>query len=174
MSRSPTVWVVAALAAVLAVRAKWFSRSTAAAPLTEAYPALPVDEQQPAGPGDGLAPVESSDMTARLPGSWRDQYYGERTMTFREDGTGTMVILLDAVGQAIYGEKLSFDLAWSLAGGVLEMRFTGGEPKDAVKTISQIWGDRHLQYVDLLSESELHLRSTDSDNVYRLKRLLPP
>lgn len=163
--------VLLAVIAVLFVCAKWFSRSTDAAPVSAvAVPAASAAPAIPAEPAKATHAPEDSEKQ-RLLGSWRDQYYGERTMTFLADGTGTMIIKLDSVGQAIYGPQLLFDLAWTIRDGALEMKFTGGEPKDSVATISKLWGDTHLQKIESLTEAELQLRSTDSQNLYTLKRL---
>ncbi len=163
--------VLLAVIGVLFVRAKWFSRSTDAAPVSVVVvPAATAAPAMPAEPFEVEHAPEDAERR-RLLGSWRDQYYGERTMTFLADGAGTMIIKLDSVGQAIYGPQLLFDLAWTIRDGVLEMKFTGGEPKDSVATISKLWGDTHLQKIESLTESELQLRSTDSQNLYTLKRL---
>ena len=81
-----------------------------------------------------------------------------------------MRIKLDAVGQLIYGEQLLFQMSWKISDGVLDMRMTEGEPKDAVASITKLWGDRFEQRIEVLTEEELHLRSTDSGNLYTLKR----
>lgn len=117
--------------------------------------------------------AEDQNSHPLLFGSWKDNFYGERTMTFLPDGTGTMRIQLDLIGQAIYGKSLLFHLAWEDRDGVLEMKFTSGEPKEAVATISKAFGDTHHQKIELLTESELHLRSTDSNNLYKLIRVDP-
>lgn len=157
--------ILFAVVCVLFVRAKWFSKSSNAAPVSNlaAAATLPTAAQS--------APEPDDQPQSLLIGSWRDQYYGERTMTFLADGTGSMIIKLDSVGQAIYGPQLHFYLSWTNLAGVLEMKFTGGEPKEAVATISKLWGDTHQQKIESLTESELQLRSTDSGNLYTLKRL---
>lgn len=141
-----------AIVAVLAIRARWFSGASQAAPAVK---------------------IESPDdvLKRQMLGSWRDDYYGERTMTFLEDGTGTMLIKLDPVSRLIIGEKLLFHLAWTLTDGVMTMRFTGGEPKGTVETISKEWGDTHHQAIETLTDTDLWMRSTDSGNLYMLKRL---
>jgi hypothetical protein len=160
-----------ALIAVFVIRARWFSELSHAAPqnVTPAVVAVPEETPRQPTPEEPETPAEK--QRRMFLGSWRDDYYGERTMTFANDGTGVMVIKLDSVGQAIYGEKLLFNLAWTIRDGVLEMKFTGGEPKTAVETISKLWGDTHLQAIEVLTETDLHLRSTDSQNLYTLKRL---
>jgi len=152
---------------VLAIRAQWFSDTSVAAPPapTKIVESVPVETV-----GDSDETPAQKEQRLFL-GSWRDDYFGERTMTFLPGGKGTMVIKLDSVGQAIYGEKLLFNLAWVVREGVLEMKFVGGEPKTAVETISKLWGDTHIQAIEVLTETDLHLRSTDSQNLYTLKRL---
>ncbi len=147
-------------------------RSLLSTPTPAAQP-LALNSTTAAGPATETTSAETEEQK-RLKlflGSWRDDYYGERTMTFAADGTGSMIIKLDSVGQAIYGEKLLFYLAWVIRDGILEMKFTGGEPKSAVETISKLWGDTHFQAIEVLTETDLHLRSTDSQNLYTLKRL---
>jgi hypothetical protein len=158
-----------AVAAVFAVRAKWFSGASHAASEVTADPSPGVAAPAEPEPSEPEPPPEPAGPS--MLGSWRDKFYGERTMTFLADGTGTMVIRLDSIGQAIYGEKLLFELAWENRDGVLVMKFTGGEPKNAVALISKGWGDTHEQKIELLTDAELHLRSTDSQNLYKLQRV---
>lgn len=166
------------VAAAYGIRTRWFSNASQAAAVSEpaAVKSLPVQTTKPilAEPVTETPATADSTVEPTQPtmfGSWRDNYYGERTMTFDPDGTGVMIIKLDSVGQAIYGEQLLFNLKWENRDGVLVMQFTGGEPKQAVETISKLWGDRHEQKIELLTETELHLRSTDSQNLYKLKHV---
>src|SRR5260221_2993012 len=48
-------------------------------------------------------------------GTWTDHYQGKRTMTLREDGTGTMVVELSGLQAALSAPKLTFNLQWSVA-----------------------------------------------------------
>jgi hypothetical protein len=170
VKRHHAALVLLAVVSVFAIRAKWFSGSSLAAPV------LNVESSSPPNPAEKAEPTSSPEKPAEpsLIGSWRDRYYGERTMTFHADGTGIMLIMLDSVGQALYGEKLLFEIAWENDDGVLVMTFTGGEPKSSVATISKVWGTRHEQKIESLTESELQLRSTDSKNLYTLKRVEEP
>jgi hypothetical protein len=166
VGRGHALFLLLAIAAVTFVRAKWFSGDSRASPVVEVPPRSPNIASPSTAPEKAAMPASPT-----LIGSWGDHYYGERTMTFRADGTGTMVIKLDSVGQAIYGEKLLFELDWENRDGVLVMEFTGGEPKAAVESISKLWGTKHEQKIEQLSDSELYLRSADSQNLYKLKRL---
>jgi hypothetical protein len=166
--------LVAALvvAAVVLIRIKLFSGASEAAPVQE----------HPSGPGNSAAPIDPAQagegllsqdelLGQKLVHSWRDKYYGERTMTFEPGGAGTMVILLDTAGRLLYGEKLVIQLEWFIKDGVLNMKFTSGEPKWAMATILQGWGAQHEQRIELLDETDLHLRSTDSGHLYKLRRV---
>jgi hypothetical protein len=164
-----------ALAVVVAVRLKWFTGASEAAPVTAAIPQSVVttrtDESTAVAPATDAALSPDEQFQQKLAGSWRDKFYGERTMTFQPGGTGVMVIKLDTAGRLLYGEKLTIQLSWSITDGVLHMRFTGGEPKWAMSTIIQGWGAEHDQRIELIDEADLHLRSTDSGNLYQLKRV---
>jgi hypothetical protein len=160
--------------------ARWLGAPSEAAPrlpamaasLESASPPAEATAESPAEPVVANDPSPAELRKQKLLGSWRDDYYGERTMTFHADGTGTMLIKLgDPVSRALYGEKLLFNLSWEDRDGVLVMQFTGGEPKNAVATLSKIFGERHEQRIELLTDSELHLRSLESGNFYTLKRV---
>lgn len=172
------VLILLAAITVLFIRARWFSGASQAA--ADADPAaVNAGATQVTNPvlAESIAVRSEASATPAEPaqptifGSWRDNYYGERTMTFRPDGTGVMVIKLDSVGQAMIGANLLFNLSWENQDGVLVMQFTGGEPKAAVERISKLWGDRHEQKIELLTATDLHLRSTDSQNLYQLKHV---
>ena len=163
---------VLVVAAVALVRIKFFSGSSEAAPAQGHTPQSESSVVPPDGatsPSESLSPDEL--LAQKLLHRWRDKYYGERTMTFLSDGTGSMVILLDTAGRLLYGEKLVIQLAWSINDGVLNMKFTNGEPKWAMATILQGWGAEHDQRIELLDETDLHLRSTDSGKLYQLRRV---
>lgn len=171
VKRHHAALVLLAVVSIFAIRAKWFSGASLAAPVLNVESTNKPSPQPDAADKSASVSVPEKPSEPSLIGSWRDRYYGERTMTFRADGTGTMLIMLDSVGQTLYGEKLFFEIAWENDDGVLVMTFIGGEPKSAVATISNVWGTRHEQKIESLTESELQLRSTDSKNLYTLKRV---
>jgi hypothetical protein len=103
-------------------------------------------------------------------GVWKDQFYGERTMTFRDDGTATMVLALDSVGQLLYGPQITFTLDWTLDADVLHLRMTGGEPKDSAESLSRFFGKTSEQRIEQATDTELQLRSLDSQKLYVHRR----
>lgn len=105
-----------------------------------------------------------------LIGFWRDDFYGKRIFEFREDGTATMVIELDAVGQLLYGPKLTFFIAWTLDKDVLNLKMTGGEPASAF-TAAKLFGESSEQRIEGLEENEMRLRSLDSQKLYTHRRV---
>ncbi len=168
----PHHMLVAALvvAAVVLVRIKFFSGSSQAAPVQEPSPDRSVAPIDPTKSHDESLSADEL-LAQKLVHSWRDKYYGDRTMTFEPGGTGSMVILLDTAGRLLYGDKLVIQLDWLIQDGVLNMKFTSGEPKWAMATILQGWGAEHDQRIELLDETDLHLRSTDSGKLYKLRRV---
>lgn len=102
-----------------------------------------------------------------LLGEWRDHFYGKRVFTYRDDGTGTMTVEPeDPVSRALFGEKLTFYLTWTLDGDVMHLEMAGGEPQPAADRLAQLFGrtsDRRIEYLD---QHELRVRSLDSQKLY--------
>src|SRR5689334_2211008 len=89
--------------------------------------------------GEALSDPE---LRRAVVGSWEDDYQGHRTMTIRADGSATMVVQLRGWKAALYASQLRFDMVWSIQGGRLAKRTTGGDPPGKVKTILKMMGDR--------------------------------
>lgn len=107
-----------------------------------------------------------------LVGAWQDDFYGKRTFVFNADGTGSMTLELSGVGKTLYGDKLRFEMQWTLSEGVVTKIMSGGEPKTATALLAKTFGDRAAHRIDHLDDTELHFRSVDSDKVYRLNRVV--
>ena len=75
-------------------------------------------------------------------GTWEDHYEGKRTMTLKEDGTGTMVVELRGLKAALAAPRLRFDMTWTVEGGRLKKQTVGGEPANTVQLILKTMGDR--------------------------------
>lgn len=82
-------------------------------------------------------------LTKAIAGTWKDRFYGERTMTFYPDGTGLMLLKLDTAGAFLYGEKLEFDFAWTLVGNELTLSMRGGRPEKTTRSLSKTWGSEY-------------------------------
>lgn len=83
-------------------------------------------------------PATDPSLAEVLIGSWQDDFYGKRIFHFRPDGTATMTIELDRVGQVLYGPKLTFFIDWTLKDDVLTMKMTGGDAAAAAVAVDAV------------------------------------
>jgi hypothetical protein len=115
------------------------------------------------------APVEPVDPETARPsklivGSWRQDYYGERTLTVKADGTATMTILPSGVFAFGFGPKIDLTMFWSVKDGHLDYGVNGGTPDDKVKLAAKTWGDHWVEKIISLDESKLDLLSVDGSS----------
>ena len=103
-------------------------------------------------------------------GIWTDDYQGRRTMTVREDGTARMVVELRGLKAALFASRLEFDMVWSVEGGRLKKRTTGGKPSGRVKAILKAKGDRVEELILELSKDRLLLLDADGKTNYDWRR----
>lgn len=115
--------------------------------------------------------VEEADEKPTIIGSWRDDFYGKRIFHFRDDGTAAMTIELDAIGQALYGPKLTFFIDWKIKDDVLILKMTGGDPPSTA-TVAKIFGESSEQRIESLETNEMKLRSLDSNKLYVHRRVV--
>jgi hypothetical protein len=132
----------------------------------------PTDGSEPPATLDNIPEVPSRNTIdfARVLGQWKDEFHGERTFTFRDDGTGIMHIKLDSISRLLYGDEVAFDFAWTLKGDELHMSMTCGEPKKTAESLSQLFGKTSEKRIEKLDEHEMHLRSLDSQKLYIHRR----
>lgn len=114
---------------------------------------------------------DDEELRRQLAGSWADDFYGKRTFDFEEDGTATMALELDSVGKLLYGPKLTFFIVWDLKGGVLSLKMTGGEPAGTAVSLAKLFGESSEQRIERIDDTEMHLRSLDSNKLYVHRRL---
>ncbi len=132
-------------------------------------PAISVPpNDRPAEPGDAV-----DEPRRRLLGAWVDEFYGRRVFEFRDDGTATMTLELDAVGKLLYGPKLTFFIDWTLDADVLTLKMTGGEPAGTAVSLAKLFGESSRQRLEGVTDAELQLRSLDSEKLYIHRRLMP-
>jgi hypothetical protein len=103
-------------------------------------------------------------------GTWEDLYRGKRTMTLREDGSGTMLVELSGM-DALFASRLRFDMLWSVDEGRLKKRTVGGEPAWKVQSILKMMGDRVDEPILELTEDRLLLRDQDGKTEYDWRRV---
>jgi hypothetical protein len=128
------------------------------------------------GPGpvlpEGFDSSPSGDERLRklAHGTWEDDYQGRRTMTLRDDGTGTMVVELSGLEATLFASKLTFEMEWSVQDGRMQKRTTGGEPAGRVKLILNMMGDRVDEPILELTEDRLLLLDKDGKTKYNWRR----
>ena len=114
-------------------------------------------------------PVEQIDSeTLRLNklivGSWKQDFYGERTLTVKADGTASMTILPSGVFALGFGPKIDLTMFWSVKDGHLDYGVNGGTPADKVKLAASTWGDHWVEKIIELNDTKLDLLSVDGSS----------
>jgi translocator protein len=104
-------------------------------------------------------------------GTWHDDYQGSRTLTLREDGTGTMVVELNGLKAALVARRLQFDMVWSIANGRLKKRSLGGAPSTQVSMILKTMGDTVDEPILELTEDRLLVLDQDGNTRYDWRRV---
>lgn len=104
-------------------------------------------------------------------GTWQDEYQGRRTMTLKDDGTGTMVVELDGLKGKLFAPRLEFEMVWSVAEGRLKKRTLKGEPATTVQLILKAMGDRVDERILELTPDRLLLLDKDGKTKYDWRRV---
>jgi hypothetical protein len=129
-------------------------------------------ESEVAPPEDAQKTSEQDKRLRRLVvGTWEDDYQGKRTMTLKQDGTGTLTVDLDGVKAALFASRLTFDMKWSVEKGRLKKRTTGGRPTGRVQMILKMMGDRVDEPILELTEKRLLLLDKDGKTKYDWRRV---
>jgi len=136
------------------------------------YPTEPSPRALPdSRPNPDPAPDDDARLRKLVLGTWADEYQGKRTMTLREDGTGTMLVELDGLKAMMFASKLRFDMVWSIEAGRLKKRTVGGEPAGRVRLILATMGERVEEPILELTEQRLLLRDADGKTKYDWRRV---
>ena len=107
---------------------------------------------------------ESARLSKLIIGDWRQDYYGERTLSVKVDGTATMTILPSGVFAFGFGPKIDLTMFWSVKDGHLDYGVNGGSPADKVKLAASTWGDHWVEKIIELTETKLDLLSVDGSS----------
>jgi hypothetical protein len=110
-------------------------------------------------------------LRRQVVGTWEDDYQGKRTMTLKEDGTGTMVVQLSGLNSLLMGSRLRFDMTWTLEEGRLKKRTIGGEPAQKVQLILKTLGDQVDEPILELTEDRLLLLDGNGQTKYDWRRV---
>ena len=137
-----------------------------------AVAAEPNQETQLVQTKNAKASAERDKQLRRLVvGKWEDDYQGKRTMTLKQDGTGTMVVELDGVKAALFASRLTFNMKWSVEKGRLKKRTISGTPAGRVQMILKMMGDRVDEPILELTEKRLLLLDKDGKTKYDWRRV---
>lgn len=137
---------------------------------TEPSESTPDGASETETPSEVVAePVERVDPeTLRLSkliiGNWKQDFYGERTLTVKADGTASMTILPSGIFALGFGPKIDLTMFWSVKDGHLDYGVNGGTPDDKVKLAASTWGDHWVEKIVTLDENRLDLLSEDGSS----------
>jgi hypothetical protein len=107
---------------------------------------------------------------AAIVGKWEDDYRGKRHLTVGDDGAGTMVVEPDGLGRALFADRLSFDLVWSISDGRVTMRMLGGEPESKVNLILKLHGREAVYRILNLDDDQMLLLDPNGQTRYDWRR----
>lgn len=121
-------------------------------------------------PPDQLSPEQIEKIVV---GAWKSEYYGDRYLTVRDDGTATIYFHANAFASMFVGSKLKIEYDWSYepAKNHVVFRITGGGPEKSLAYVKKMWGSEQRQIVSKLSKSELHLVDLDGETKHLWKHL---
>ncbi len=129
-------------------------------------------QSRAAQPGEAQKSSERDKQLRRLVvGTWQDDYQGKRTMTLKQDGTGTMIVDLKGVKAALFASRLTFNMKWSVEKGRLKKRTIGGTPSGRVQMILKMMGDRVDEPILELTKKRLLLLDKDGETKYDWRRV---
>ena len=117
------------------------------------------------------AATKPKSIESQLIGTWRDHYHGQRTLTLRADGTGTMVCELAGLEATLFAKKLTFQEAWYIEDGQLVMKVTGGEPKSKIDFVLKLKGDTTSQKIIELTEDRLRVHDKVEKQDFNWQRI---
>ena len=104
-------------------------------------------------------------------GTWEDNHEGKRTMTLKEDGTGTMLVELSGLKATLFADRLRFDMNWAVENGRVKEQTIGGEPARTVQAILKLMGDRVDELILELTQDRLLLLDKDGKTKYDWRRV---
>lgn len=128
---------------------------------TPVEPAVSPEDTDPSP--EQIAP-ETARLSNLIVGSWKQNFYGERTLTVKSDGTASMTILPSGVFTLGFGPKIDLTMFWTVKDGHLDYGVSGGTPADKVKLAASTWGDHWVEKIIELTDTKLDLLSVDGSS----------
>lgn len=129
------------------------------------------EPQAPAAPEpQRLKPKLEHVAPDRLFGTWKDRFFGTRTLILNSDGTARMILDLDLAARLMYGSHLEFDMRWSVADASVSIEILSGTPKSSADSLMKSWGTRFEYLLDLVEQDRVEMRDWDGSMSYSLRR----
>lgn len=128
---------------------------------TPVEPAVSPEDTDPSP--EQIAP-ETARLSNLIVGSWKQNFYGERTLTVKSDGTASMTILPSGVFTLGFGPKIDLTMFWTVKDGHLDYGVSGGTPADKVQLAASTWGDHWVEKIIALTDTKLDLLSVDGSS----------
>lgn len=120
------------------------------------------DSSKRSGSSSSAESPESQFKQAIL-GTWEQYRTGYRLLNVQDGGTATIDVKLDGLSALAFGEKVHFDIKWSITGDELVFRTTGGTPKGSVDAITSLYGDKRVYRILDISAKQMLLREGEED-----------
>lgn len=84
-------------------------------------------------------------------------------LTVKEDGTAIIDVKLDGFVAFAFGEKLQFNIAWTIDGDELVFKTIGGTPESGVNAVTSIYGDRRVYRIREINSEQMLLNEKDEE-----------
>jgi hypothetical protein len=140
--------------------------STAQAATTQ--PVDHITKQHPNPDADNPSALQQAIL-----GVWEDDYQGHRTLTLKDDGTGSMLVELEGLASSLFANTMEFDEEWSFDadGQLLTMIASGGKPATKVNLVLRMYGTRATYKVVDVSEDVMVLVDQADEKRYEWRRV---
>jgi hypothetical protein len=106
-------------------------------------------------------PAIRKEQIELLVGKWTQQRTGTRNLTIRDDGTATMIVILDSPYNYVFGDKITLNIDWTLKDGRLIFKTNGGKPATQIKVLTKMFGSERDQPILELTSKRLLLKDGD-------------
>lgn len=109
------------------------------------------------------SPTSDEAYRKLIVGTWKTDRDGHRFLKVSDDGTAVMHVEIPGNWSLLFGEKMKFDIVWTIEDGVLTFETTGGEPKGKVDLITSMYGKQRVQKIERLDETTMRLPDDEPD-----------
>ena len=107
--------------------------------------------------------MQADEFKQAILGTWKQYSSGHRVLRVKEDGTATIDVKLDGIAAFWFGEKLHFDITWTIEGDELVFKTIGGTPEGGVNAVTSIYGDRRIYRIREINTQQMLLNEKDEE-----------